>query len=73
MLAPHVGVAHERERDEEVLAELLVCAPGLPLRVALERQRVDEDGAAIPELHVERARVPEDESVLKRALLHLRV
>ena len=53
----HVSAAHERERGEEVLAELAVGLPRLARVSAAERERVDENGLAAPELDVVRARV----------------
>ncbi len=52
-----------------MLAELTVRLPRPSLDVALERERVDQDGVAIEELRVVRARVTEHEAVLQRALL----
>ena len=53
----HVYAAHQRERREKVLAELPVGDPRLALAVSLERERVDEKGAAIVELNVVGARI----------------
>ena len=52
-----IDAAHQGQRREEVLAELAVGDPGLPLGIRLERERVDEDGLRAAELDVEPAGV----------------
>ena len=66
---PDVAVRHERERGEEVLAELAIGDPGRPLVGPLEREGVDEDGPAAPELDVVGGRVAEREALLERERL----
>jgi hypothetical protein len=55
----YIDPAHEEERREEVLAELAIRDPRLPLLIPLEGQGVDEDGPSLDELDVERAGVLE--------------
>jgi hypothetical protein len=58
-LKADVAVRRQRQRNEEVLAELAVRDPrlrGIPL---VEGKAVDQDGAAAVELDVVRACVPE--------------
>ncbi len=49
---PDVDPGHQRQRCEEVLAELPVGDPGAIGLGALERERVDEHWPAAQELHV---------------------
>ncbi len=68
---PDVPVRHERQRGEEVLAELAVGDPRRPGRGPAQRQRVDEDRPAAIELDVVRARVAELEPGLDGSSLDL--
>jgi hypothetical protein len=70
---PQARVAHrhERERHQEVLAKLLVRGPRCAVAVALERERVDEDGTPGRELHAVSARVAKHEACLERAQLDI--
>ena len=49
---PDVAVGHDRQRRQEVLAELAVGDPRSAVLVRLERQRVDHDRARVAELDV---------------------
>ena len=66
---PDVAVRHQRERREEVLAELAIGDPGRTLLCALEREGVDEDRPAAPELDVVGGGVAEREALLERERL----
>ena len=68
---PDVAVRHQRQRGEEVLAELAIGDPRRPLLGPLERERVDEDRPAAPELDVVGGGVAERESALERERLGL--
>ena len=59
---PHVAQGHQRERRQEVLAELAIRDPRRASGGTTERQRVDEDRAPGAELDVVGARVPEREA-----------
>jgi hypothetical protein len=67
---PDVHVGHQRERCEEVLAELAVGDPRSSFRQRLERQGVDQRGMAVTELDVVRARVTQGHPVIHRDRLH---
>ena len=67
---PHVAVGHQRERGEEVLAELPVRHPRPALHEVFERERVDQDRAPAVELHVVRGGVAERHPVIHRRRLH---
>ena len=69
LIQTHVGMAHERQRRQEVLAVLAIGHPRLAFAIAFERQRVDQRGAAVHELHVVRAAVLERHAVLEGELL----
>ena len=58
------GGAHERERPEEVLAELPVGHPRSALGPPFERQRIDEDRRRADELEVVGAGVLQHHAVL---------
>ena len=55
----HVAPGHQRQRRQEMFAELAIRHPRRAVLVRLERQGVDQDGAAVAELDVERRCVPE--------------
>src|ERR1051325_9807265 len=60
-IQPAVDVTHEREGDQELLAELLVGGPRFDLGSDLnERQRIDEAGFPPDELDIERRCVLQD-------------
>jgi hypothetical protein len=61
-----VSPRHERERRQELLAELAVGDPRGPVDVRLEREEVDEDGLAVPELDVVGGRVAERPAGIER-------
>ncbi len=54
-----VTKGHQRERRQEVLAELAVGDPRAAVLERLERERIDEDRPAIDELHVVGGCVPQ--------------
>ena len=60
----NIPIGHQRERSQEMLTELAVGDPRAPLWEGLEGQRVDEDGTAVMELDVVRARVLERHPVV---------
>src|SRR5688572_16924081 len=67
--ATNIPLAHQRQRDEELLAELLVRSPGTTLLPRLERERVDQDRASPMELDVVGTTVSKGEALGERALL----
>ncbi len=69
--AAHVTGAHQPERQQEVLAELLVSVPRRPVLMGLKGQGVDEDRAAAAELHVVCARVAQGEPASQREKLEV--
>ena len=68
---PDVAPGHERERRQEVLAELLVRDPGHAGRVALEREVVDEHRLDAPELDVVGGGILERPALRQRRRLDL--
>src|SRR6187200_1206081 len=64
-----VDPRHQRERGEEVLAELTIRAPPVARDVTLERERVDEYRSSVLKLHVVRARVLQRHALLERPCL----
>ena len=48
----NIGVAHQRQRREEVLAELAVSDPRFAFAITLERERVNQDQPATAELEL---------------------
>jgi hypothetical protein len=61
-----VAAGDQRERGEEVLAELPICHPRLALDIRLERERIDHHGAGVAELDVVRRGVLQGPSGLER-------
>ena len=66
-----IGVGHDRQRRQEVLAELAIAHPRKARLVALERQGVDERGATLVQLKVACAGVLERQAVVQRPPLHM--
>ena len=64
-----VAPGHQRQRRQEVLAELAVRDPRRAVLVRLERQRVDQDRAAVAELDVVRRGVALRPAVRERVEL----
>jgi hypothetical protein len=67
----HIAARHERERREEMFAELPVRDPWATFFVRSERQRVDEDRTPAMELHVVRTRIAQGHTARERARLHI--
>src|SRR6266545_1721629 len=70
LLKTDVAVVRQRERRDEVLTELPIRDPRLALRHPLERKRVDEHGATVPELDVECGGVPQRHPELQSSSLN---
>ena len=62
---------HQRQRGEEMLAELAIAHPGRALAIDLERERIDEDRPAPMELHVVGAAILQAHPVLEGTALDL--
>ena len=61
----HVDVPHQRERGQEMAAELSVSGPRTALDQGFEGQRVDEHRSSVVELDVVRRRVAQRHAVLE--------
>jgi hypothetical protein len=66
---PDIHLAYQRQRNQEVFAELPVPGPGRPRLTGLEGERVDEEWAAGDELDVVGAGVAQGETAGQRPLL----
>src|SRR5262245_44278824 len=68
---PDVAPGHQRQRPEEVLAELAIGDPRSAGLVGLEREMVDVHRAGAEELDVERARVAQREALAQGGELEI--
>ena len=66
----HVPSRGERQRCQEMLAELAIGKPWLPLFIVLERERVDQYRTAASKLHVVGGRVFQNHIVPERHSLY---
>src|SRR3972149_4698713 len=68
---PDVAAAHERQRRQEMLAELAIGDPRIAFPIDLERQGVDQERAAAMKLNVVGAGVLERKAARQRPLLDI--